>query len=177
MGESRGLGRPENCETGAGEGSTSVHHDRVVAAVTAPPVGQGDLEALLKRLLPAAPVQTPPPRPIPTEMEILLERLLSGALASTLTPPPQTGIMGMETLLQRLLPGTPVPALRSRPGPARRDWTTIMCFSCGKQGHGVGRCPELNEAFPYMLLGWSAEKEGANYIIINNNQVQAKFEM
>ena len=60
-----------------------------MAAVTAPPVGPGDLEALLRCLLPTA--MTPPPRPVPTEMEILLERLLSGAPAPTLTPPPRTG--------------------------------------------------------------------------------------
>ena len=38
-------------------------------------------------------------------------------------------------------------------GPARRDLTTIVCFSCSKPGHGVGRCPELDEPFPYMLPG------------------------
>ena len=52
-------------------------------------------------------------RPISTEMEILLERLLLGAPAPKLTPPPQTGITGKETSLQRLLLGMPVSALRS----------------------------------------------------------------
>ena len=136
--------------------------DRVVAAVTAPPVKPGDPEALLRRLLPTA-----PPRPMPAEIEILLERLLSGRSALTPPPPPQTGITGMETLMQRLLPGTPVPASRSRPGPTRRDWTTIVCLSCGKPGHGVGRCPELDDIFPYMLPGWSAEKVGANFMMIS----------
>ena len=56
-----------------------------MAAVTAPP---GDLKALVRRLLPTAPVRTPPPRPVPTEMDILLERLLSEALAPPPTPPP-----------------------------------------------------------------------------------------
>ena len=71
-----------------------------------------------------------------------------GDLAGTLTvwmpvpaptPPPQTGITGMETLLQHLLPGTSVPASRSSPSPPHRDWTTIVCFSCGKFKlvHGV----------------------------------------
>ena len=95
--------------------------DQVVAAVIVPPVGPGNLEALLRRLLPTAPVQTPPPRTVPTEMEILLERLLSGAPAPAPTPTPRTGITGMEALLQHLLPGTPVPAS------ARRDWTMIVC--------------------------------------------------
>ena len=40
--------------------------DQVVAAVTAPPVGTSDLEALLHRLLPTAPVPTSPPQPRPT---------------------------------------------------------------------------------------------------------------
>ena len=55
--------------------------DRVVAAVTAPPVEQGDLEALLRCLLPTTSVTTQPPRPMPTDMEILLKRLLSGMTA------------------------------------------------------------------------------------------------
>ena len=43
----------------------------------------GDLEVLLRRLLPTAPVPTPPPRPIPTDIENLLERLLSEVPAPT----------------------------------------------------------------------------------------------
>ena len=99
--------------------------DRVVVAVSAPPLGPGDIEALLRRLLPIAPVQTPPPRPIPTEMEILLERLLSGAPAPTPTPPPQTGFTGMETLLQR-----PVLASRSRlvPGKGGQPPISVVNF-------------------------------------------------
>ena len=66
----------------------------------------------------------------------------------------------METLLQGLLPGIPAAAPRARLGPIRRDWATVMCFSCGKAGHCVGRCPELNDTFPLMLPGWTAEKVG-----------------
>ena len=50
---------------------------------------------------------------------------------------------------------------------ARRDWNTIVCFSCGKLGHGVSRCPELNETFPFMLPGWTAEKVGSSYMMIS----------
>ena len=32
---------------------------------------------------------------------------------------------------------------------------------------GLGRCPELDETFPYMLPGWSAENVGANYTKIS----------
>ena len=62
----------------------------------------------------------------------------------------------METLLQGLLPGISAAAPRAQLGPICRDWATVVCFSCGKAGHGVGQCPELNETFPFMLPGWTA---------------------
>ena len=55
--------------------------DRVVAAVTAPPVDPGDLKALLRCLHPTAPVPTPPSRPMPTDMGFLLECSLCGMSA------------------------------------------------------------------------------------------------
>ena len=140
---------------------------RMVAAVTAPPARPSDLEALECRLLPTSPVPTLPPQPKPMDLRNLLKRLLSRVTAPTPTPPPQTGMAGMEALLQRLLPGMPGMASRARPGPARRDWNTIECFSCGKSGPGVSRCPEQNETFPFMLPGWTAEKVGSSYVMIS----------
>ena len=83
--------------------------------------------------------------------------------APTSVPPP--GTSDIETMLQRLLPGTP--ALWSYLVPVRRDWATVVCFSCGKPGHGVSRCPQLDITFPYMLPGWSAaEFHCADLIIL-----------
>ena len=100
-------------------------------------------------------------KPVPTELESLLQRLLEEVQA------PKPGITDLETLLQGLFPGILAPAPLTRPGPIRRDWATIMCFSCGKAGHVVGRCPELNETFPFMLPGWSAERMGSSYVMIS----------
>ena len=141
--------------------------DRVVAAATTPPAGPSNLEALLCHLLRTAPVPTLPPQPKPTELEISLKQLLSGVPTPPPTPPPQTGMAEVEALLQRLLPGTSVMTLRERPGPARRDWNTIVCFSCGKSGHGASWCHEMNETFPYVLPGWSEEKVGGGYVMIS----------
>ena len=73
----------------------------------------------------------------------------------------------MATLLQGLLPGIPAARPGPIPGPMRRNWATVVCFSCGKAGHGVGRCPELKESFPCMLPGWTAEKVGGSYVMIS----------
>ena len=100
-------------------------------------------------------------KPVPTELESWLQRLLGEVQE------PKPEITDLETLLQGLLPGIPAPAPRARPGPIRRDWAMIVCFSCGKAGHGVGRCPELNERFHFMLPGWSAEKVGDSNVMIS----------
>ena len=141
--------------------------DQVVAVVTAPSVGLDDIEALLRCFTSDCAGQTPPSRPVPMEMEIMMQCLLSNAPAPMQALPPRTTVTEMETLLQRLLPGVPTLAPRVRPFPAHRAWSTIVCFSCGNSGHGVGRCPQLDETFPYMLPGWSAEKVSANYMMIS----------
>ena len=43
----------------------------------------------------------------------------------------------------------------------------MVSFSCGKVGHGAIQCPNLNEAFPFMLPGWRAEKVAGNYVMIS----------
>ena len=136
MGEPCRSRQPEFCKTGTGSvyvvsEPAVMPADRVVAAVATPSVGLADLETLLKRLLPNVPTLSPPPRPVPTEIETMLEHLLSPAPASL----PQPVTTDMETVLRRLLlPGTQTPAQRSSPVPARRDWTKVVCFSYGKPG-------------------------------------------
>ena len=58
---------------------------------------------------------------IPTELEILLHRILEGVQASKPIPPPKTGITDMETLLRGLLSGIQAGAPWARPGLIRRD--------------------------------------------------------
>ena len=103
-------------------------------------------------------VPPPPPKPVPSVWGQLLQRLLT---------PSQTGHSDIESLLQMLLPGTVAPTAQMQPGSMRRNWTTVVCFSCGKAGHGATRCPDLNEAFPLMLPGWRTEKVGGNYVMIS----------
>ena len=81
--------------------------------------------------------------------------------------PVKTGITAIETLLHNLLPASPSLASWTEPGPVHRDWATVVCFSCGKPGHGATRCPALNKAFPCMLPGWKADKVGCGYAMIS----------
>ena len=109
----------------------------------------------------------PRPRLVPIQIETVLERLLSSTPAPV-PASPQSAVTDLKVMLRRLLlPGTQTPAPRSNPVPARRDWTSVVCFSCGKPGHRVSRCLQLDEKFPYMLLGWSLEKEDEQYMMIS----------
>ena len=141
--------------------------DQMVAAVTTSPTTPDQLETLLRWLLPAPAVPTPPPKLVPSALEQLLQRLLVGAQAPKPVPPAKTWITNIEILLLSLLPGIPASAARMQPGPMRRDWATVVCFSCSKADHGANRCPELNEAFPFMLPGWKAEKIRSGYVMIS----------
>ena len=78
-------------------------------------------------------------------MEHLLQCLLAGAQARKPAPAVTTGSSDIESLLQSLLPGNLAPVTGTRLGPMRRDWATVVCFSCGRAGHSATRCPDLNE--------------------------------
>ena len=74
-------------------------------------------------------------------MDQLLQRLMAKTQAQQPAPAAATGSVGLETLLQNLLSGSLAPVRQSRPGPIRRDWNMVVCFSCGKPGHSANRCP------------------------------------
>ena len=51
---------------------------RVATAVHTSPTGPDQLESLLRRLLPTPVLPTPPPKPVPSNLELLLQRLGGG---------------------------------------------------------------------------------------------------
>ena len=77
---------------------------QMVAAVTIPPAEPDPLKTLLRRLLPTPVVPALPPKPVPTELECLLQRLLGEVQAPKPAPPAKSGITDLKTLLQGLLP-------------------------------------------------------------------------
>ena len=103
-------------------------------------------------------------------MDQLLQPLMAETQARQPAPAAATGSVGLETLLQNLLLGSLASVRQSRPGPIRRDWNTVVCFSCGKPGHSANRCPTLDDSFPFMLPGWWAEKVAGGYAMISPRQ-------
>ena len=47
-------------------------------------------------------------------------------------------------------------------GHSVREWARV-CFSCGRQGHGVNRCSQVNISFPFLPQGWSVDVCNGQY--------------
>ena len=113
-----------------------------MAVVTGQGSSQNQLEDLLRRVI--STVEPPAPKPEVPDAEKLLQRLVRGTQSrppAVVSPPVPTTL---EQMLHSFLDGQ---RQRQRPPPrqrpTRRDWTDVVCFSCGKSGHTAMRCPTL----------------------------------
>ena len=46
-----------------------------------------------------------------------------------------------------------------------REWARV-CFSCGRQGHGVNRCSQVDTSFPFLPQRWSVDVRNGQYRVI-----------
>ena len=133
-----------------------------VAAVTGLRSDQNQLQDLLRWIVSA--VERPAPTP-----EIDIEKLLlqlarvppDGPAPVVDTPVPPT----LEQMLRSVLDGQRrrqrQPQRQRQPPkqrPVRRDWSDVMCFSCGKMGHAATRCLDYNDS---ISATWMAEGKDA----------------
>ena len=89
----------------------------------------------------------------------LVTRLLriaqEGRLADEIVP--SEGGMGPPSAVS---PGT-----GAERGHSVREWARVY-FSCGRQGHGVNRCSQVDTSFPFLPQGWSVDVRNANIGLI-----------
>ena len=124
------------------------------------PVDQS--EELLKKLLAVLTPMVPPPARAPdlSPLDKLVQLLLSETAKREPAPP-------TPPLLQTYFTEQQSPRQGPRFRQVRRNWSDVKCFSCGKTGQSVTRCPTLDVTFPFILLGWKAEKTPTGYLMIS----------
>ena len=140
-----------------------------VAAVNKPKSPPDQLEDLL-RWLPvnmAASVPVPAPVPEVPTVEKLLQRLVAETQSRQPAAVSPAMPVGLGNLFRSYLSEQQTSGPQTRQTPIRRDWNGVVCFSCGKSGHAVTRCPTLDESFPFMLPGWRAESTPGGFIMIS----------
>ena len=144
---------------------TVIMRQQRVAVVTGQRSGQNQLEDLLRRVISTA--ERPAPKPEVPDVEKLLQKLVRETQSR---PPAVIGPPVPTTLEQMLRSFLDRQRQRQRPPPrqrpTRRDWTNVVYFSCGKSGHTATRCPNLNEAFPFLQPGWRTEKTSGGFAMI-----------
>ena len=142
-----------------------------VAAVTGVRSDQNQLQDLLQRIVSAV------ERPIPTlEISDIKKLLLQLTRVSPDEPAPVVDTPGPPTLEQILRSVFDGQHRRQRQPqrqrqapkqqPVRRDWSDVICFSCGKTGHAATRCPDYNDLFSFLQPGWQKEKMPGGFIMI-----------
>ena len=47
-------------------------------------------------------------------------------------------------------------------GHSVKEWVRV-CFSCGRQGHGVNRGSQVETSFPFLPPGWSVDVQNGQY--------------
>ena len=82
----------------------------------------------------------------------LLRTAQEGRLADEKVPP--EGGMGS--------PSAVPPVTSAERGHSGREWARV-CFSCGRQGHGVNRCSQVDISFPFLPQGWSVNVRNGQY--------------
>ena len=115
--------------------------DRVFAAVATPSVGLADLEMLLKWLFPA-----PPPRPVPTEIETMLGRLLSGT--GVAAPAHNHGYGNDAASSAAAGNANAGPAVESGSGSQGRDYSGV--FFLWQTGSRSEQVPAVGRSIPHV---------------------------
>ena len=109
------------------------------------------LGLLMRHLLPTPAVSPPKVTSIPTDRELLLQRLLGTVNHVQSVMQERSGITDIEVLLQSMLPVTSVAEDSVRP-PTDCLEPSTRCLSCGEADHIIPLCPVLNELFPFLPL-------------------------
>ena len=147
-----------------GDADNNIETTRV-ATVTGQRSSPSQLEDLLRRVL--APAEPPAPEVGGAGCGEIVTATGEGDTESSTCncePSSADGFGTDVTLLPRRPAPTTVAASTKRP--AQRDWTDVVCFSCGKSGHAATRCLNFDESFPSMQPGWRTEKTPGEVIMI-----------
>ena len=116
----------------------------------------------MRHLLPTPVVSPLKVSLIPSECDLLIQRLMGNYHPVQPLPQERSRFTDMEILLQNLLPvGSPVTE-QSQPT-ERQNRSTVVCFLCSESDHAAPRCPTLNETFPFLPTGWRADRVGDGF--------------
>ena len=122
------------------------------------------LEDIIRKLLP-----TPPPlflevAPIPSDQDLLIQRLMGAICPSQPVAQQRSKLTDLETMLLNWLPVRTVTE-EDAASPKSSSDSAEGCFSCGVLTHMTDQCQTLDESFPFLPTGWQADCIGDQFIL------------
>ena len=120
------------------------------------------LDEVMSRLLPTPTVPHPKAAPISSDRELLIQCLLGVIRSPQPVVQERSQLTDMEIALQNLLP---VGLVVKEDGCSSEPLAESLagCFSCGMLTHETDRCQELDESFPFLPVGWQADRIGDEF--------------
>ena len=122
------------------------------------------LEQIMRQLLPTPAVSPLKATPIPSDRDLLIQRLLGAVRPVQPVVQERSRLTDIEILLQNMLPVGSVKEA-DVPPPAPRPESPAGCFSCGELTHETEQCPVLDESFPFLPPGWRADQIDDEFIL------------
>ena len=122
------------------------------------------LDEVMRRLLPTPTVPHPKAAPIPSDRELLIQRLLGVIRSPQPVVQERSHLTDMEIALQNLLP---VGLVVEEDGPSSEPLAESLagCFSCGMLTHETDQYQELDESFPFLPVGWQVDRIGDEFLL------------
>ena len=149
---------------------TDRHSPRAVCQVTEDeqlPVGSPETESLediIRKLLPTPSWPPPEAAPIPSDQDLLIQRLMGAIRPSQPVVQERSKLTDLEIMLQNWLPVGTVTE-EDAASPNSLSDSLEGCFSCGILTHMTDQCQTLDESFPFLPMGWQADYIGDKFIL------------
>ena len=122
------------------------------------------LEDIIRKLLPT-PQRPPLPAPIPSDQELLIQRLLGVIRPPQPVVQERSKLTDLEIMLQIWLPVGTVTEEDAASPDSLSDSLEGCFFFCGIWTHTTDQCQTLDESFPFLPTGWQADHVGDKFIL------------
>ena len=122
------------------------------------------LEDIIRKLLPTPPPPLPEAAPIPSDQDLLIQRLMGAICPSQPVAQERSKLTDLETMLLNWLPVRTVRE-EDAASPTSSSDSAEGCFSCGVLTHTTDQCQTLDESFPFLPTGWQADRIRDQFIL------------
>ena len=122
------------------------------------------LEDIISKLLPTPAPPKTRKDPILSDRDLLIQRLLGTLAPSKPVVQKRSAVTDLETVLLNWLPVGTVKE-DTVVSPRASAVSADRCFSCGIWTHTTENCRTLDKSFPFLPIGWRAERVGDQFIL------------